>query len=132
MPMTVRQIPKDGLGKEKTIIGSGVRLKAKNLEKARSVTLKITGVDSGAVQYVNILVKTGTPARFSNPISTPLREDGDIRRQDERQRDERQRDERQQDEKQRDERQRDERDTDNREREERERDGRRRETSRTR
>ena len=71
MPMTVRQIPKDGIGKEKTIIGSGVRLKAKNLEKARSVTLKITGVDSGAVQYVNILVKTGTPARFTNPIQSP-------------------------------------------------------------
>ena len=82
MPMTVRQIPKDGIGKEKTIIGSGVRLKAKNLEKARSVTLKITGVDSGAVQYVNILVQTGTPARFANPISSLPREGEDNKRRD--------------------------------------------------
>jgi hypothetical protein len=122
MPMTVRQIPKDGYGKEKTIIGNGVRLKAKNLEKARSTTLKITGVDSGAVQYVNILVQTGTPARFSNPISSPPREDRNIRRQDERDRDERDRGERD----------RGERDRGERDRDERERDESRRETSRTR
>ena len=105
MPMTVRQIPKDGYGKEKTIIGSGVRLKAKNLEKARSTTLKITGVDSGAVQYVNILVQTGTPARFANPISSLPREGEDARQREERQLNERRRDEERQrdDERRRDE-----------------------------
>jgi hypothetical protein len=125
MPMAVRQIPKDGYGKEKTIIGSGVRLKAKNLEKAKSTTLKITGVDSGAVQYVNILVQTGTPARFANP-SSPPREGRDTRERDTR--DTRERDTR-------DTRERDTRDTrerDTRDTRERDTQNSRRETSRIR
>tara|TARA_B100000214_G_C23562324_1_gene443434 strand:+ start:91 stop:450 length:360 start_codon:yes stop_codon:yes gene_type:complete len=71
MPMTHRQIPRDGVGREQTLTGSGIRLKGKNLQTARSTTLKITGMSSGAVKYVNILVKTGTPARFTNPIQSP-------------------------------------------------------------
>jgi len=130
MPMINRQIPKDGYGKEKTIIGSGVRLTAKNLEKSRSTTLKITGVDSGAVQYVNILVQTGTPARFANP-SSPPREGRDSRQRDTRElrdtRDTRQQDTRQQDTRQQDTRERDTRDT-----RERDTQNSRRETSRTR
>ena len=99
MPMTVKQIPKDGYGKEKTIIGSGVRLKAKNLEKARSTTLKITGVDSGAVQYVNILVQTGIPARFANPIESPeIPPDKREERKEERQEEEKRKEQRQEDE----------------------------------
>jgi hypothetical protein len=130
MPMTNRQIPKDGYGKEKTIIGSGVRLTAKNLEKSRSTTLKITGVDSGAVQYVNILVQTGTPARFANP-SSPPREGRDSRQRDTRERDTR--DTRERD--TRDTRERDTRDTrerDTRDTRERDTQNSRRETSRTR
>tara|TARA_Y100000034_G_scaffold97367_1_gene118876 strand:- start:503 stop:868 length:366 start_codon:yes stop_codon:yes gene_type:complete len=110
MPMTVRQIPKDGYGKEQTIIGSGIRLKAKNLQTARSTTLKITGMDSGAVQYVNILVQTGIPARFANPIESPeIPPDKREERKEERQEEEKRKEERQEEEKRKEQRQEDER-----------------------
>jgi hypothetical protein len=69
--LSAKQIPKDGVGREKTLYGRGVRLKAKNLSKISSTTLKITGMTSGAVQYIDIVVKNGTPARFSPPSETP-------------------------------------------------------------
>jgi len=69
--LSAKQTPKDGIGQEKTLYGQGVRLKAKNLSKVSSTTLKITGMTSGAVQYVDIVVKNGTPARFSPPSVTP-------------------------------------------------------------
>jgi hypothetical protein len=69
--LSAKQIPKDGVGREKTLYGRGVRLKAKNLSKISSTTLKITGMTSGAVQYIDIVVKNGTPARFSPPSATP-------------------------------------------------------------
>ena len=50
--LSATQIPKDGVGKEKTIYGSLVRLKAKTLQKDKTTTLKITGMTSGAVKYV--------------------------------------------------------------------------------
>ena len=67
----VKQIPKDGVGKEKTIYGQGVRLKAKDLSTTRSTTLKITGMSSGAVQYVDIIVRNGKPTKFNKPSKTP-------------------------------------------------------------
>ena len=69
--LSAKQTPKDGIGQEKTLYGQGVRLKAKNLTKVSSTTLKITGMTSGAVHYVDIVVKNGTPARFSSPSVTP-------------------------------------------------------------
>ena len=69
--LSAKQTPKDGIGQEKTLYGQGVRLKAKNLSKVSSTTLKITGMTRGAVQYVDIVVKNGTPARFSPPSVTP-------------------------------------------------------------
>ena len=120
MPMTNKQIPKDGYGKEQTIIGSGIRLKAKNLQTARSTTLKITGMDSGAVQYVNILVQTGTPAKFANPIESPeippakREERKEERQEEEKRKEERQEEERREEQRQEDERREDERREDER------------------
>lgn len=65
------QIPKDGYGQEKTLYGHAMRLKAKDLSATRSTTLKITGMTSGAVHYIDVLVRNGEPARFSPPASTP-------------------------------------------------------------
>ena len=65
------QIPKDGYGLEKTLYGQAVRLKAKNLTTTRSTTLKITGMTSGAVWYVDLLVRNGDGPRFSPPSMTP-------------------------------------------------------------
>jgi hypothetical protein len=65
------QIPKDGYGQEKTLYGHAIRLKAKNLTTTRSTTLKITGMTSGAVHYIDVLVRNGEPARFSPPATTP-------------------------------------------------------------
>ena len=69
--MSINQIPTDGYGVEKTLYGQGVRLKAKNLTTARSTTLKITGMSSGAVWYVDVLVQSGTGAVFSPPATSP-------------------------------------------------------------
>ena len=72
--LSAKQIPKDGYGKEKTLYGRGVRLKAKDLTKTTSTTLKITGMTSGAVWYVDLLVKgegDGKPVRFSPPSKAP-------------------------------------------------------------
>ena len=55
--LSAKQIPKDGYGKEKTLYGRGVRLKAKDLTKTTSTTLKITGMTSGAVHYIDVLVR---------------------------------------------------------------------------
>jgi len=65
------QIPKDGYGQEKTLYGHAMRLKAKDLTTTRSTTLKITGMTSGAVHYIDVLVRNGEPARFSPPATTP-------------------------------------------------------------
>ena len=65
------QTPKDGYGQEKTIYSHGIRLKAKYLSTTRSTTLKITGMTSGAVHYIDVLVRNGEPARFSPPSTTP-------------------------------------------------------------
>ena len=68
--LSAKQTPKDGIGQEKTLYGQGVRLKAKDLTKTTSTTLKITGMTSGAVWYVDLLVKgegDGKPVRFSPP-----------------------------------------------------------------
>ena len=65
------QTPKDGYGQEKTIYSHGIRLKAKDLSTTRSTTLKITGMTSGAVHYIDVLVRNGEPARFSPPATTP-------------------------------------------------------------
>ena len=69
--MSINQTPTDGYGVEKTLYGQGVRLKAKNLTTARSTTLKITGMSSGAVWYVDVLVQSGTGAVFSPPATSP-------------------------------------------------------------
>jgi hypothetical protein len=72
--LSAKQIPKDGVGREKTLYGRGVRLKAKDLTKTTSTTLKITGMTSGAVWYVDLVVKgegDGKPVRFSPPSATP-------------------------------------------------------------
>jgi len=69
--MSINQTPTDGYGVEKTLYGQGVRLKAKNLTTARSTTLKITGMSSGAVWYVDVLVQSGEGANFSPPASLP-------------------------------------------------------------
>jgi hypothetical protein len=69
--MSIIQTPTDGYGVEKTLYGQGVRLKAKNLTTARSTTLKITGMSSGAVWYVDVLVQSGEGANFSPPASSP-------------------------------------------------------------
>ena len=68
--LSATQIPKDGVGKEKTIYGSLVRLKAKTLQKDKTTTLKITGMTSGAVKYVKIVVKAGRGALFTQPTTT--------------------------------------------------------------
>ncbi len=94
--MSINQIPTDGYGVEKTLYGQGVRLKAKNLTTARSTTLKITGMSSGAVWYVDVLVQSGTGAVFSPPATSPP-DGGDSRQQDTREQDTRQQDTRQQD-----------------------------------
>jgi cobalamin biosynthesis protein CobT len=111
MSMTNKQIPKDGYGKEQTIIGSGIRLKAKNLQTARSTTLKITGMDSGAVQYVNILVQTGISAEIPPDKREERKEERqeEEKRKEERQEEEKRKEERQEEEKRKEQRQEDER-----------------------
>ena len=69
--LSAKQIPKDGYGKEKTLYGRGIRLKARDLTKTASTTLKITGMTSGAVWYIDLVVRNGQPARFSPPSMTP-------------------------------------------------------------
>ncbi len=68
------QIPRDGVGREKTLYGRGIRLKAKDLAKTTSTTLKITGMTSGAVWYVDLVVMgsgQGEPVRFNPPSVAP-------------------------------------------------------------
>ena len=65
------QIPKDGYGQEKTLYGRGIRLKSKDLTKTASTTLKITGMTSGAVWYIDLIARNGKPTRFSPPSMTP-------------------------------------------------------------
>ena len=113
--MSINQIPTDGYGVEKTLYGHGVRLKAKNLTTARSTTLKITGMSSGAVWYVDVLVQSGTGAVFSPPATSPPREGRDSRQRDTRQQDTREQDTRQQDTREQDTRQQDTRQQDTRE-----------------
>lgn len=72
--LSASQIPKDGVGREKTLYGRGIRLKAKDLAKTTSTTLKITGMTSGAVWYVDLVVMgsgQGEPVRFNPPSVTP-------------------------------------------------------------
>jgi hypothetical protein len=72
--LSAKQIPKDGVGQEKTLYGRGIRLKAKDLTKTTSTTLKITGMTSGAVWYVDLIVKgegESKPVRFNPPAATP-------------------------------------------------------------
>ena len=68
--LSATQTPKDGIGKEKTIYGSTIRLKSKTLQKDRTTTLKITGMSSGAVKYVKVVVKAGSGALFTPPTTT--------------------------------------------------------------
>ena len=73
--LSVTQIPQDGFGQEKTLYGHAVRLKAKNLTTSRTTTLKVTGMTSGAVFYVDIVVTpkgTGEKAVFGKPTSAPI------------------------------------------------------------
>jgi len=102
--MSINQTPTDGYGVEKTLYGQGVRLKAKNLTTARSTTLKITGMSSGAVWYVDVLVQSGTGAVFSPPATSPpaTTTTEQTRQQDTRQQDTREQDTRQQDTRQQD------------------------------
>ena len=102
--MSINQTPTDGYGVEKTLYGHGVRLKAKNLTTARSTTLKITGMSSGAVWYVDVLVQSGTGAVFSPPATSPpaTTTTEQTRQQDTRQQDTREQDTRQQDTRQQD------------------------------
>ena len=66
-----QQTGQDGTGQEKTLYGLGIRLKAKALTTTRYTTLKITGMSSGAVWYVDLLVRNGDGPRFSPPSMTP-------------------------------------------------------------
>ena len=102
--MSINQTPTDGYGVEKTLYGQGVRLKSKNLTTARSTTLKITGMSSGAVWYVDVLVQSGTGAVFSPPATSPpaTTTTEQTRQQDTRQQDTREQDTRQQDTRQQD------------------------------
>ena len=65
------QTGQDGTGQEQTLYGTGIRLKAKDLTTTRSTTLKITGMSSGAVWYVDILVQSGEPLIMSPPATSP-------------------------------------------------------------
>jgi len=78
------QIGQDGTGQEQTLYGTGIRLKAKDLTTTRSTTLKITGMLSGAVWYVDLIVRTGEPIRFNPPAKTTTEQ---TKQQDTKQRD---------------------------------------------
>jgi hypothetical protein len=68
--LSATQTPKDGVGQEKTVYGNILRLKSKTLQKDRTTTLKITGMSSGAVKYVTVVVKAGKGALFTPPTTT--------------------------------------------------------------
>ena len=73
--LSVNQTPKDGVGQEKTLYGHAVRLRAKNLTTTRTTTVKVTGMTSGAVFYIDVVVQpksTGEKAVFGKPISAPI------------------------------------------------------------
>ena len=57
--LSSKQTGKDGLGREKTLIGSGVRLKGKEISSTKSTTLKVTGMNTGATWLIDIIVKPG-------------------------------------------------------------------------
>ena len=73
--LSVSQTPQDGFGQDQTLHGHAVRLKAKNLTTTRTTTLKVTGMSSGAVFYIDIVVTpkgTGEKAVFGKPTSAPI------------------------------------------------------------
>ena len=65
--LNVTHVPSDGIGQEKTIYGHGVRLKSKSLSTIRSTTLRITGMSSGAVLFVDVVVRPGADVIFNPP-----------------------------------------------------------------
>ena len=76
--LSSKQTGQDGTGQEKTLYGLGIRLKAKDLTTTRSTTLKVTGMSSGAVWYVDLIVRTGQPIRFNPPAKTITKNTGKI------------------------------------------------------
>ena len=69
--LSSKQTGQDGTGQEKTLYGLGIRLKAKDLTTTRSTTLQITGMSSGAVWYVDVLVQSGEGVNMSPPATSP-------------------------------------------------------------
>jgi hypothetical protein len=63
-----QQTGQDGIGQEKTIYSSGVRLVAKPVTTTRTTTLKITGMTTGATWTIDVVVKPGGQVYFTSPI----------------------------------------------------------------
>jgi len=51
----VKQDGKDGKGKPLTISGKSVRIKAKEVQTDKVTTIKVTGKQSGAVSYIDLV-----------------------------------------------------------------------------
>ena len=63
----------DGIGTPLTINGTGsIRLKAKEVQTTRNSFIKVTGMTSGAVAYIDLVVKSGTISKGYYPPSTVL------------------------------------------------------------
>lgn len=67
--VSANQSGKDGVGIEKTLIGPGVRLVAKELTTTRTTTLRVTGLQSGATFLINVVVKPGGKVNFYPPAT---------------------------------------------------------------
>jgi|TARA_R110000824_G_scaffold72909_3_gene185812 hypothetical protein len=70
MKVTVAQDGMDGKGVPLTLNGAtSVRLKAKEVQIVRKSVVKITGLTSGAVSYIELIVNPGTKSLNYTPPS---------------------------------------------------------------
>jgi len=67
----VKQDGKDGKGKPTTLIAKAIRVKAKEVQTARNSSIKVTGLQSGAVFYIDLIVNNGDKVKgFYQPAVT--------------------------------------------------------------
>tara|TARA_Y100001938_G_C7934182_1_gene350882 strand:+ start:317 stop:541 length:225 start_codon:yes stop_codon:yes gene_type:complete len=71
MSLSAQQTGKDGVGNERTLIGSSVRIRALEVSKIRESTIRITGTKSGATWVIKLIVRPGGEVITSGPIPSP-------------------------------------------------------------
>jgi len=67
----VKQDGKDGKGKPVTLTAKAIRVKAKEVQTARNSSIKVTGLKSGAVFYIDLIVNNGDKVKgfYQPPIT---------------------------------------------------------------